>query len=107
MDGLKGCIVMHYSLVMFTEIHCVVTGKVQGVAYRDFVQNTARELTLMGWVKNNNDGSVELLAQGLPEDLKTMTEALHEGSILAEVAGVKADWRTPVQHFEDFVVIYQ
>jgi len=98
--------VLYNTSNMFTEIHCVVTGKVQGVAYRDFVQTAAKELELMGWVQNKDNGSVELVAQGLPEDLKTMTEALHEGSILAEVEGVKADWRTPVQRFEDFVVIY-
>ncbi len=88
------------------EIHCIVNGKVQNVSFRTYVQDSAVALNLVGWVKNCEDGSVELLAQGLPHKLKAMTEVLHEGSVLSKVEEVKADWHTPAQHFDDFVVIY-
>jgi len=90
---------------VFTEIHCIVTGKVQRVGYRDFVERTAKELALTGWVKNRDDGSVELLLQGLPDDLKLATEALHQGSVLSRVEGVSVDWRTPEKQFNEFKVI--
>lgn len=91
---------------MFSEVHAFVSGKVQGVAYRDFVQRCAKSLELTGWVKNGDDGRVEVLAQGLPENLKKFVELLHEGSVLSSVESVSVDWKTPAEHFDDFSVIY-
>lgn len=92
---------------MFTEVHCYISGKVQGVAYRDFVQRSAQRYRLTGWVRNLEDGRVEILAQGLPDDLKEFTKVLHAGSSLARVESVSAEWRTPEKRFDDFSVIYQ
>ena len=91
---------------MFTEAHCIVEGRVQGVFYRDFVQNTAVKHGLTGWTKNLPEGQVEIVAQGTPDDLKLFVEKLHEGSSSAHVESVSVDWRTPTEHFDDFVVIY-
>lgn len=87
------------------EIVCVITGKVQGVGYRDFVDTYAKETGLVGWVKNRPDGSVEVLAQGTPDQLKACIEMLTEGSILAKVDGVAVDWRTPKKLFDSFRVL--
>lgn len=95
-----------YTLHMFTEIRCVVSGKVQRVGYRDFAQQKAKEYGLMGWIQNKDDGTVTVLAQGLPDDLKQFTEDLHTGSVLAKVESVGVDWRTPTKRFDDFVVIF-
>ena len=91
---------------MFTQVHCIIAGKVQGVAYRDFTQRVAKDCELTGWVKNREDGTVEVLAQGLPDNLKSFIEQLHEGSVLASVDSVGVDWQTPAEHFDDFVVIF-
>lgn len=91
---------------MFSEIHCIVKGKVQMVGYRDFVQRLAKKLNLTGWVKNMDDGSVEVLAQGIPDDLKACIEELNSGSVLAKVESIAVDWRTPAEQFDDFVVIF-
>jgi acylphosphatase len=91
---------------MFTEVHCYISGRVQGVAYRDFVQNEANQHHLTGWVKNLSDGRVEILAQGLPDDLKEFTKELQHGSVLAKVESVGAEWGTPTKRFDDFTVIY-
>lgn len=91
---------------MFTQAHCVVTGKVQMVGYRDYVQRTARHLSVTGTVANKEDGTVEIFAQGLPDNLKIFIQAIHEGSVLAHVESVAVDWSTPEQRFEDFVVIF-
>lgn len=87
---------------MFTEIHCVVTGKVQGVGYRDFVECIAREHNLTGWVKNRDDGTVEILLQGIPDNLKTAIEQLQTGSVLSKIESLSVDWRTPAQQFNEF-----
>ena len=90
---------------MFSEIHCVVKGKVQRVGYRDFVERLTKERALTGWIKNLPDGSVEVLIQGTPDELKECIEALNRGPVLAKVESLSVDWRTPEKHFEDFKVI--
>lgn len=86
------------------EIHCVITGKVQNVAYRVYAQDVASELGLAGWVRNHRDGSVEVVAQGTADVLKAYVEALHEGSLAANVAGVAVDWRTVTETYDDFAI---
>jgi acylphosphatase len=90
---------------MFSEIRCTVTGKVQGVGYRDFIEGYARDHGLYGWIKNREDGSVEAVIQGLPDDLKLCIEALNEGSLLAKVESLAIDWRTPEKLYDEFKVI--
>lgn len=88
------------------EMYCVVTGKVQQVAYRAYVQESATELEVVGYVRNLSDGSVEILAQGLPETLKEFVEYLHEGSLMAKVESVAVDWRSPRKTFSEFSVLH-
>lgn len=91
---------------MFTEIHCIVTGKVQRVGYRAFVENIARERGITGWVKNDGErGVVELVFQGIPDVLKECIEDLQCGSVLSRVESVAVDWRTPKEQYDDFKVI--
>ena len=86
------------------EMNCVVTGAVQGVAYRAYVQDSADELGVVGWVKNMTDGSVLVCAQGEPDILKEFVEYLHEGSLRAVVEGVAIEWGTPKVVFTDFAI---
>ena len=86
------------------EIQCVITGKVQGVGFRDYAQNAAAELALTGYIKNNPDGSVSVVAQGEPESLRLFVEHLHEGSVLAVVEGVGVEWGTAVLVYDDFSI---
>lgn len=87
------------------EMQSTIIGKVQGVRYRDYVQASAGELGLVGYVKNNPDGTVFVLAQGEPEVLRSFVEYLHEGSVLAEVDSVSVDWATAHTHYDDFSVV--
>lgn len=86
------------------EIHCIITGKVQNVAYRAYAQDAASELDLTGWVRNRRDGSVEVVAQGTADVLKAFVEALHEGSLAAAVTGVAVEWRTATETYDDFAI---
>jgi acylphosphatase len=86
------------------EINCIVTGKVQGVRYRDYIQTAATELKLTGWVRNLPDGTVSVVAQGEPDVLKAFVEYLHEGSLQAKIEGVAVEWRTTKRQDDDFSI---
>lgn len=88
------------------EMNCVITGKVQNVAYRAYAQDSADVLGICGWVKNDSDGSVLLCAQGEPDVLKAYVEYLHEGSLRAEVQGVSVEWGTPKVVMTDFSIMH-
>jgi acylphosphatase len=86
------------------EMQCTVSGKVQRVGYRDYVEQAAKELGLVGQVQNNPDGTVFVLAQGEPESLLQLVEYLHEGSVLAQVSGVSVEWGTAKESYDEFSV---
>ena len=56
-----------------------VIGRVQGVGFRYFVQTRATSLGLRGWVRNESDGSVLLLAEGDPDSLARLLKAVGVG----------------------------
>ena len=60
--------------------HYLVKGRVQGVGFRWFVQREAAEIGMHGWVRNTDDGHVEVVASGEPEDLAELKDALRKGS---------------------------
>ena len=76
------------------------------VMYRDFAQRQARHSGVVGTVQNLKDGTVEVVAQGTPDQMKQYIERLHEGSILSRVSGVAVEWRTSRTTFDDFTIIY-
>jgi acylphosphatase len=57
----------------------LIKGRVQGVGFRWFVQREAGELELRGWVRNTEDGDVEVVATGEPDDLADLRSSLHCG----------------------------
>lgn len=67
-----------------------ITGRVQGVFFRAETQRKARELGVAGWVRNCADGSVEVHAEGSPQQLKALETWLRTGPADAEVADVRA-----------------
>jgi acylphosphatase len=60
--------------------HYLVKGRVQGVGFRWFVHREAAALDLSGWVRNTEDGHVEVLASGEPQILAELAQALRKGS---------------------------
>ena len=60
-------------------------GRVQGVGFRWFVEREAHILQVAGWVRNNHDGSVEVLAMGTREQLAGLRSRLQEGPRAARV----------------------
>jgi acylphosphatase len=66
-----------------------VSGRVQGVGFRYFVQNRASALGLSGWARNLDDGRVEVYAVGEPDRLSDLAAALHAGPPFSDVRSVE------------------
>jgi acylphosphatase len=60
-------------------LHFLVQGRVQGVGFRWFVQREASELDLRGWVRNTEEGEVEVVASGSAADLAELRASLRRG----------------------------
>lgn len=60
--------------------HYLVKGRVQGVGFRWFVQREASGIGLKGWVRNTDEGHVEIVAAGEPDDLAELKAVLRKGS---------------------------
>lgn len=71
--------------------HIHVSGYVQGVSYRESARQEANRLGITGWVKNLDDGRVELKAEGEAEVLERFLAWLYEGPKYARVAGVSVE----------------
>jgi len=69
--------------------HYLVKGRVQGVGFRWFVHQEAAELGLRGWVRNTEQGHVEIVAAGKPEELAELKDALRKGSRGSRVDAVE------------------
>jgi len=67
----------------------VVRGRVQGVGFRWFVEREAKTLGISGWVRNNSDGSVEVLGSGTQEQLSGLRSRLRQGPRASRVDNVE------------------
>lgn len=81
-----------------------VTGLVQGVSFRWFVQRRANELGLSGYVRNLSDGSVEFTAEGRRGDLERLLDAVRTGPSEAVVENVDARWDAATGDFHRFEI---
>jgi acylphosphatase len=80
----------------------LVRGRVQGVGFRWFVEREAHMLGIAGWVRNNHDGSVEILAQGTRDQLSGLHGRLREGPRAARVDAVEVSEARPVDGLSSF-----
>jgi acylphosphatase len=60
-------------------LHFLIQGRVQGVGFRWFVHREASELDLRGWVRNTEEGDVEVVASGATDDLSELRASLRRG----------------------------
>ena len=80
----------------------LVRGRVQGVGFRWFVEREAHILGVAGWVRNNHDGSVEILAQGTRDQLSGLHSRLREGPRAARVDSVEVTEESPITGVNSF-----
>lgn len=77
---------------MINAYTATVYGRVQGVGFRFYVKNKAISLNVTGWVRNNPDGTVEILANGPLNDLEQLLHYIKTGSIGSQVDKVDFQW---------------
>jgi len=91
---------------MNSRIHCWIEGKVQGVFFRYFTLENARKNRINGWVKNLEDGRVEVVAEGERGDIEKFLEFLRIGPKFAKVKKVRVEWEEYSGEFKDFRILY-
>ncbi len=84
--------------------HVFVSGRVQGVAFRDSARSQAERLGLSGWVSNTEDGRVEAVFEGEPEAVRQMIEWCESGPSSADVEDVSVEQETPSGDLSGFEV---
>ena len=82
-----------------------ITGKVQGVGFRFFVQQQAQKLGINGWVSNKSNGDVEALAQGEKADLEQFIAKVKEGPTFSRVEDVSLNWVNEAEQYFGFEII--
>lgn len=87
---------------MLSRVHVFVSGRVQGVAYRYFVERRAAEIPVTGWVRNLRDGRVEIIAEGEKADLEGFLGVLRQGPRMANVDDLDILWEDYRGDYEDF-----
>ncbi|MGH8926873.1 MAG: acylphosphatase [Acidimicrobiia bacterium] len=85
-------------------VHAEVRGRVQGVGYRQAARIAARAFGLLGWVRNSNDGKVEVFAQGREEDVDRFIDWLWLGPSGSAVTGVESNVVALDQLLHDFFI---
>ena len=83
----------------------IVTGKVQGVWFRDFVKKIAVFLNLNGWVKNNPNGTVSVGAEGYEDVIYQLIDKIKIGSPLSKVADIKVNWQPFENKYNSFKIL--
>ena len=81
----------------------IVRGRVQGVGFRDFVQRMASSYGLSGYVRNLDDGRVEVYAAGPADKLSDLAAALRKGPRMSEVRGVE-EQEAGVRRYSSFQI---
>ena len=71
--------------------HVFVSGRVQGVSFRDATRSQAEQLGLSGWVRNTQDGQVEAVFEGEPDTVRQMVEWCKSGPSSADVEDVSVE----------------
>jgi acylphosphatase len=86
------------------QLQARVSGRVQGVGFRYFVREKARELGITGWTRNASDGSVEIVGEGEPVDLECFLAWVQQGPPLSRVDKVEKNFVEETSGYPEFVI---
>lgn len=84
-----------------------ISGRVQGVFFRQNTRKKAQELGITGWVKNLANGRVEALIEGEKDKVNELIEWTKKGSIFSRVDGVDIAWEEYQAEFDDFKIKHE
>lgn len=85
-------------------LHIIVSGSVQAVGFRYYAYTNAFMLGLTGWVRNCDDGTVEIEVQGADESLAEYLRIVKKGSRYSEVEHLEVDYIEAVEHESSFKI---
>lgn len=91
---------------MKKRVHVYYAGRVQGVGFRMTVEDVARELGMVGWVKNLRDGRVEVVAEAEEATLKRFLETIRAGSMKNFIHDEDVSWSDASDTFDEFEIRY-
>ena len=83
-----------------------VEGIVQGVGFRFFTEDKAREYDLKGYVKNMYDGSVEVYAEGKKNILEKFLNDIKTGPRMSRVENTEVHWKEAENQYDSFIIKY-
>lgn len=87
-------------------IRAIICGRVQGVFFRHNTKKVADKLSVKGWVRNNPDNSVEIVAEGSDDTIDKLIEWCRKGPIGAKVDKLDIKEEKPKNEFKNFSIIY-
>ncbi|KHF39915.1 acylphosphatase [Halalkalibacter okhensis] len=91
---------------MLVRYKAIVLGKVQGVGFRYFTQHEALKHHINGTVRNLDDGSVEIDAEGEREDIARFIQAVKKGPMFSKVQEIKINKQEDTKHYTSFTIAY-
>ncbi|MFX3616016.1 MAG: acylphosphatase [Sporolactobacillus sp.] len=87
------------------DVHLLVEGRVQAVGFRYFTLQLAQSHHITGWVRNRDDGTVEIKAEGTEEQIKEFISAVKKGSTFSRVKSVDLYTYDYPEHFSSFEIL--
>lgn len=84
-----------------------VSGRVQAVNFRYYAREEARRRGVTGWIRNREDGDVELVAEGAPDALARFVEWCRRGPSSARVSRVDEERLAGERRYRDFGIVYE
>ncbi len=91
---------------MKKQVMLKIYGRVQMVFFRDSARREAKKLKLVGWVRNEPNGTVRITAEGEQTKLKQLVNWCYNGPMLAKVTKVDIKWQKATGQFKEFEIRY-
>jgi len=86
--------------------HVFYSGFVQGIGFRYTAQDIAMSLGIIGWVKNLEDGRVEIIAEGKEKDLNEFLDKISKGQLGRYIKSAELSWEKPTKEFDNFDIAF-
>ncbi|MBI3072699.1 MAG: acylphosphatase [Deltaproteobacteria bacterium] len=88
----------------FERVHVVISGQVQGIGFRAAAHEAAKNLGVVGWVRNRPDGDVESTVEGTREQVQNFVEWCRKGPAGSVVVKVRVEHSEATYEFQGFTV---
>lgn len=87
------------------QAHILISGRVQGVLFRANTRRVAKKLGLVGFIRNLDNGRVEIVAEGSQEKLKGLIDYCKRGPIFARVENIEVEYKEATNRFDTFEIL--